>query len=140
MYARPYTHFLPVVSDLCVCRFPKTFMLMREKRAPRRAELFGDLIAKMEQRQQRAHEGALAKTKASMHGESAHGSVPNVESPSLDSPAADKESPDPSVGFWSALNSFFFGGGVSLGASTNASTGSSGSAASADVKVQVMVV
>lgn len=57
-------------------RFPKTFMLAREKRSDRKSELFGELVVKMEQRQQRAHNGSLAKDKNIEPSESAHGAVP----------------------------------------------------------------
>lgn len=51
-------------------------MLSREKRRDCKAMLFGDLIAKMEQRQKLAHNGKLIKSKATAPNISAHGSVP----------------------------------------------------------------
>lgn len=50
-------------------------MLSRKKRADRKAELFGDLVLKIEQRQQRAFQGVRTKVKATSPGASAHGSV-----------------------------------------------------------------
>lgn len=66
-------------------------MLRREKRADRKAELFGDLIAMMEQRQKRAYDGTLVKPKATGAGQSVHGAAAWTES-----------SPEPSTTF--ALN------------------------------------
>lgn len=56
-------------------------MLTREKRAARKAELFGDLIAQMELRQQRVRSEGHVKRSVANAATSAHGSMQTTQAP-----------------------------------------------------------
>lgn len=59
-------------------RFPRTFALTRENRSSRTTQLFGDLIAKLEERQQRAHNGLALKAGKVAGAASMHGAMPKA--------------------------------------------------------------